>query len=45
MDGHVACIRDERNAYRILVGKTEDKRPLGRPRWRWQIILTFVLKK
>jgi hypothetical protein len=25
----------ERNAYRILVGKTEGKRPLGRPRRRW----------
>jgi hypothetical protein len=26
---------DRRNAYRILVGKPEDKRPLGRPRRRW----------
>jgi hypothetical protein len=25
----------KRNAYRILVGKTEGKRPLGRPRHRW----------
>jgi hypothetical protein len=25
----------ERNAYRILVGKPEGKRPLGRPRRRW----------
>jgi hypothetical protein len=25
----------ERNAYRILVGKPEGKRPLGRPRCRW----------
>jgi hypothetical protein len=25
----------ERNAYRILVGKPEEKRPLGRPRHRW----------
>jgi hypothetical protein len=25
----------ERNAYRILVGKHEGKRPLGRPRLRW----------
>jgi hypothetical protein len=24
-----------RNAYRILVGKSEGKRPLGRPRRRW----------
>jgi hypothetical protein len=25
----------KRNAYRILVGKPEGKRPLRRPRWRW----------
>jgi hypothetical protein len=26
---------EKRNAYRILVGNTEGKRPLGRPRRRW----------
>jgi hypothetical protein len=26
---------ENRNAYRILVGKPEEKRPLGRPRSRW----------
>jgi hypothetical protein len=26
---------EKRNAYRILVGETERKRPLGRPRRRW----------
>jgi hypothetical protein len=26
---------EKRNAYRILVGKPEGKRPLGRPRRRW----------
>jgi hypothetical protein len=26
---------EKRNAYRILVGKPEEKRPLGRPRLRW----------
>jgi hypothetical protein len=26
----------KRNAYRILVGKPEGKRPLGRPRGRWE---------
>jgi hypothetical protein len=25
----------KRNAYRILVGKPEGKRPLGKPRYRW----------
>jgi hypothetical protein len=33
--GHVARIRAKRNAFRILVGKPEGKRPLGRPRSRW----------
>jgi hypothetical protein len=32
--GHVARIGETRNAYRILVGKPEGKRPLGRPRRR-----------
>jgi hypothetical protein len=26
---------EKRNAYRLLVGKPEEKRPLGRPRSRW----------
>jgi hypothetical protein len=25
-----------RNVYRVLVGKPEEKRPLGRPRCRWE---------
>jgi hypothetical protein len=33
--GHVARTEDGMNAYRILVGKPEGKRPLGRPRRRW----------
>jgi hypothetical protein len=33
--GHVARMEEERNAYRILVGKPEEKSPLGRPRRRW----------
>jgi hypothetical protein len=32
--GHVARIGEKRNAYRILVGKPEGKRPLGRKRHR-----------
>jgi hypothetical protein len=32
--GHVARLGEKRNAYRILVGKPEEKRPLGRPRRR-----------
>jgi len=33
--GHVAPMGEERGAYRVLVGKQEGKRPLGRPRRRW----------
>ena len=33
--GYVARMGEERGAYRILVGKPEGKRPLGRPRRRW----------
>jgi hypothetical protein len=33
--GHVARLGEKRNAYRILVGKPEGKRPHGRPRHRW----------
>jgi hypothetical protein len=32
---HVAPMRAKRNAYRVLVGKPEGKRPLGRRRRRW----------
>jgi hypothetical protein len=31
----VARIGEERNVYRLLVGKPEGKRPLGRPRHKW----------
>jgi hypothetical protein len=33
--GHVACMGEERGVHRVLVGKPEGKRPLGRPRRRW----------
>jgi hypothetical protein len=32
----VARIGEERKVYKILVGKPEGKRPLGRPRRRWE---------
>jgi hypothetical protein len=32
---HVAQMGEKRNVYRLLVGKPEGKRPLGRPRRRW----------
>jgi len=33
--GHVACMGEERGVYRVLAGKSEGNRPLGRPRHRW----------
>jgi len=33
--GHVARMGEERAVYRVLVGKPEGRRPLGRPRRRW----------
>jgi hypothetical protein len=34
--GHVARMGEERNLYKVLVGKPEGKRPVGRPRRRWE---------
>ena len=34
--GHLACLGDRRGVYRVLVEKPEDRRPLGRPRHRWE---------
>jgi len=33
--GHVAHMGEERGVYRVLLGKPEGRRPLGRPRRRW----------
>ena len=33
--GHVARMGGERGVYRVVVGKPDGKRPLGRPRRRW----------
>jgi hypothetical protein len=34
--GHVARMGEEKNVYRVLMGKPEGKRPLGRPGHRWE---------
>jgi len=36
MGGYVACIGERRGVHRVLVGKPEGKRPLERPRHRWE---------
>jgi hypothetical protein len=42
--GHVASTGERRGAYRILVGKPERKRPLGRPGGRWDNNIKTDLK-
>jgi hypothetical protein len=39
MEGHIAHMEDTKNAHRILIGKTERKRPLGRPGHRWAYVM------
>jgi len=36
MGGHVARMGEKRGVYRVLVGKPQGKRPLVRPRRRWE---------
>jgi hypothetical protein len=43
--GHVARIGQKRIAYRILVGKPEGKRPLGRPKRGWVVNIKTVLRE
>ncbi|KAJ4435492.1 hypothetical protein ANN_18108 [Periplaneta americana] len=43
--GHVARMGESRNAYRVLVGKPEGKRPLGRPRRRWEDNIKMDLRE
>jgi hypothetical protein len=42
---HVACMRDRRGAYRVFVGRPEGRRPLGRPRRRWEDNVKVDLKQ
>jgi hypothetical protein len=43
--GRVACMGGLRNAYNIFVGKLEGKKPLGRPRRRWENNTKMDLRK
>jgi len=43
--GHVECIGEERGMYRVLLGKPEGRRPLGRPRHRWVDNFRMVLQE
>ncbi|KAJ9580787.1 hypothetical protein L9F63_024039, partial [Diploptera punctata] len=41
--GHVARMGNERRAWNLLVGKPEGKRPVGRPRMRWENNINYDL--
>ncbi|KAJ4451316.1 hypothetical protein ANN_02777 [Periplaneta americana] len=43
--GHVARMGESRNGYRVLVGRPEGKRPLGRPRRRWEDNINMDLRE
>ncbi|KAJ4445744.1 hypothetical protein ANN_12429 [Periplaneta americana] len=43
--GHVARMGESRNAYSVLVGRPEGKRPLGRPRRRWEDNIKMYLRE
>ena len=43
--GHVARMGERRGVYRVLVGKPGGKRPLGRPRRRWEDNIKMDLKE
>jgi hypothetical protein len=43
--GHVARMGEERGVYKVLVGKPEGNRPLGRPRHRWEDNLGWIFRK
>jgi hypothetical protein len=44
-EGHVARMAEVRGAYNILVGKPEGRRPLGRPRRRWEDNIKMDLRE
>ena len=43
--GHVASMEEGRGVYRVLVGKPEGRRPLGRPRHRWEDNIRMDLRE
>ena len=43
--GNIAFMGERRGVYRVLVSKPEGKRPLGRPRRRWEDNIKMDLQK
>jgi hypothetical protein len=42
---HMACMGEDRKLYKVLVGKPQGKRPLGRPRHRWEYGIRMYLRE
>ena len=45
MGGVLARMGESRSVYNVLVGKPEGKRPLGRPRRRWEANIKWIFSK
>jgi hypothetical protein len=43
--GYIANMEEKRNAYRVLVGKQEGRRPLEIPRYRWENNIKMGLRE
>jgi hypothetical protein len=43
--GHVTCVREMRNECKVLIGKPEGKRPLGKPSHSWEDNIRIVTRK
>jgi len=43
--GHVAPMAEGRGVYRVLIGRPKGKRPLGRPRCRWENNIKLDLRE
>ena len=43
--GHVARMGEKKGVYRVLVGKPEGNRPIGRPRRRWEGIIKMDVQE
>jgi hypothetical protein len=42
---NVACLRVRKNEHRVLVGKPDGKKPLGRPMFRWKDNIKIYFKE
>jgi len=43
--GHVVCMGERRGTCKVLVGQPGGKRPLGRPRHRWEVNIKMDLQE